>query len=242
MIKKENIALGIFIFSILIVVGLISFAFNGNLTGKVIQDNKNAQNSIGQNSESKINCTDSDGSNYTVKGIVSYCDESECSSKEDSCSGKKLTEWYCENNEKKYREYNCENDCDDGVCLSIAKKYTYSYSSGGGSGGRSSSGGTSSTVAVNTGQTYDLGELNSENILDIVKDDNINFKISGVSYSIKLEDNTESQVTITSVGLLNIGGERRIDLNSDNNPDLYIKVRSINVITKKVKLVLNKAS
>ncbi len=249
--NAEKIALGVFVFSILAVLILTPFTFLGNnITGNVVQDQET--NTI--QGETNVNlvqptCSDSDsGKTYSVKGNVKYCnDKAECSSKEDSCSGKKLIEWYCQNNERHSEEHECESDCDEGACVNLVNKYTYPYSSGGGGGGSggSSSGGGGTPAVVNTGQTYSIGELSSENTLDIVRYDSIKFTISGTEHLINLQDNTNTLATISVDGItypFNIGEEKRIDLNSDGNPELYIKLRSINTLNGKVTLTLNLVS
>ncbi len=234
--KKENIALGIFVFSVVMVIILTIFALQKGITGRVVVNDEEKE--VEQNIENKISCNDSDGKNYGVKGVVSYCDGSECFSESDFCSEKVLTEYYCEDDEKKSEENECSVDCDDGVCLDVVKKYKLS---GGGDGSViESSSDTEVSVASSqeTGQTYELGELVSEKVLEVVKNDAIEFTINGNQYTIIIQDNTETQITTDVFGNINVGEEKRADLNSDDIPDLYIKVRSINIINKKIILSL----
>lgn len=226
---KEKTALGIFILSITALIILIFLTFQGNFTGRVIQETKeNIQPS----------CSDSDERNYDVRGRVDYCTIDGCSSEEDSCSEKVLKEWYCEGDKAVFEEKTCENDCDSGACLTLVDKYYYPYSGGGGGGG-SSSGGTSPvpTPAV-TGQTYDLGELTADQNPEIQKNDNIRFTISGTEYILTLTDNTATEVTInTNTGkTLNLAVSS--DGSEDNSAGFYIKLKSINTITGKVSLLL----
>ncbi len=236
---KEKIVLGILIFSVLMIIVLAFIIIQGSMTGKVIEKVIETEDKVA----GKASCTDSDGKNYGIKGIVNYCEENgNCNAKEDSCSDKKLTEGYCENNEVKFEEHGCEDGCDNGACLIIAENYkTIVTGSGGGgsSGGGVSSGGS---VSAPSGETYDLGELSGEQVLDIVKYDNVKFKISGQEHTLTLNDNTHTEATM-SVGsnnlILSVGKDTNLDLNSDSVSDLYIKLKSINIISGKVKLVLS---
>jgi len=243
---KEKIALGIFIVSILALIILMPFAFfQSRTTGKAVETVGGVEKV--EKTTGEITCSDSDsGRNYYIKGVVDYCDSNGCSSKEDSCSGKKLIERYCENNKENYEEHNCEFDCDNGVCVNLVTKYKYT---GGGGGGGGSGGGTTTTstsAATESYQTYDFGALASEHHIDILKNDNIKLSISGTEYTLTLSDNTETQVTITNTNdgqtyTLNVGSDRNIDLNSDGISEIYIKIESVNTITNKVKLILRAA-
>lgn len=242
---KEKIALGVFIFSILallIVVFFVAFQNKNAITGKVIGSVK--EEILEEEGEFEVSCSDSDnGKDYFVKGVVSYCSEEGCSSEEDSCYGKKLVEWYCENNEKGFERYECEDECDDGVCASLVTEYRRL---GGGGGGSSSSGGTSSAPSsppapASTGETYDLGEL-SERHLEVVENDNIRFTFSGIGYTITLSESTGTQVEMDidngQVLTISVGEEREVDLNNDGVSDVYLWLRSINSVTKKINLIL----
>ena len=128
---KEKFAFGILIFSIIALVILIFSAVSQTkVTGKVIENIEETKTSDVQG-KFEISCADSDdGRKYSLKGTLNYCNaQGECSIKEDSCSGKKLTELYCENNEMKSEEYEC--DCYEGVCLNQVKDYKYSYTTSG---------------------------------------------------------------------------------------------------------------
>ncbi len=182
--------------------------------------------------------------NYNTKGAVESCIDAKCSGKEDSCSGKTLIEWYCQNNEAKNEEHECEFECDNGMCLKVAKEYKLVGSGGGGGGGGSSGGGISSpTPAATTGQIYNLRELSSEQTIEIIKIENVQFSISGIEHLLSLHDNSETQATVNidSAGAisLNVGNEKNIDLNNDGVYDLYIKLNSINIITNKIRLTLS---
>lgn len=237
---KKRMALVVFVFSILILCILIFILYirsSREITGKVVEG-------IKDETATGTTCADSDnGKNYNVKGTVNYCDAAGCSSKEDSCSGKKLIERYCENNEARYEEYECKDECDNGICLEIVEKYKISGSGGGGGGGGSgTSASTTPTPAESTGQTYDLGELTSEHHLEILKNDNIRFTISGSEYILTLTDNTPIEVTInTNSGqsfILSVGD----DTEHLSRTDFYIKIKSINIITGKIALILRPVS
>lgn len=236
--KKEILALYVFIVSVFIVMFLVFSAFQspiGGITGKVIT-------SLMQNSETTVSCVDSDlGRNYNNKGVVDYCNEEGCFSEEDSCSGKTLVEFYCSDNEKRYENYECEGGCDDGLCIKSAKSYRYTSSGGGGGGGGGSSGGTTSTpTTAENGQTYNLGDL-SEQQIEVYKYDTINFALGSAGYSLTINDNTPTQVSIISnIGLsvLTVGEWYGLDMDSDTVSDISIKVKSINLINRKITLIL----
>ena len=99
------------------------------------------------------------------------------------------------------------------------------------------------TVPDNS-QTYSLGELNQEQTLEIIKGDHIKFSIANENYILTLEDNSNSEASI-SVGTktfsLNVGAEINLDLNDNGVSEFYIKLRGINLISGKAKLTLNLA-
>ena len=245
--KKEKIALGTFIFSVVAVLVLfLVIAVQNRITGQVTQEHEEINNTsvyAGESIEKEIKCEDSDGStNYDLKGTLVYCDESGCFKKEDYCSGNNVIEWFCENKEGKSKEFECEFECDDGVCLTALKKYT---SSGGIRRGGSSNGGGGGTSIVQTMPTiYELGQLSAETTLDASENEGIRFDISGTTYLLILNSVTGSQIIININGVQNsisIGEEKRIDLNSDGTNELYMKLRSINLVSGKAKLTLNLA-
>ena len=238
---KEKVVLGVFIFSVLMVVILLFFAFQSRITGKAVGEISEEE----KTTENKQVCSDSDGVNYNIKGTAEYCNsEGNCLSYQDSCSGKMLTEWSCQGNEAKSQEHECEVECNDGICLKIAKEYKIVGSGGGGGGSGGSAGGSAPIPAATTSteQTYNLGEIVSEQALDIIKKDSIQFSILGKGYLLTLQDNTETQATF-AIGAqsfsLKTGVTKNVDLNNDGVSDLYLKLHSINIITNKVKVVLD---
>ena len=246
---KKRIILGVVLALVLVVfIGFIYFKNPSGITGKVVGENVVRENDAYDGVEKyEMSCNDSDnGKKFFVKGVIDYCDTAgKCISEEDFCVGKKLTEGYCDQDEKKYEEYECDFDCDDGSCIELVKKYSYSYKVGGSNFGESSSPESSGeSVVVETGQIYDLGELTSENTLEIVKDDEIRFSISNEAYVFVLEGQTGTQVVI-DYGLsrtlnLFVGDELELDINNDGILDISVRLRSINVITGKIKLTLRR--
>jgi len=237
---KEKVVLGVFVFSVLMILVLLFFAFQSRITGKAIGEISEEA----KITENKPGCSDSDGVNYNIKGTAEYCDaEGKCSSYEDSCSGRILTEWSCQGDEAKNEEHECEVECNDGICLKIAKEYNLIGSGSGGGGGGSAEGSISTPAATtSTEQTYDLGEIVSEQAQDILKKDSIQFSILGKGYLLTLQDNTETQATF-AIGAqsfsLKTGIAKNVDLNNDGISDLYLKLNSINIITHKVKVILD---
>jgi len=234
---KEKLALGVFISSIaLIVLLLFLVSFRQGITGGVIEDLKEEQKIA------EFSCEDSDnGRNYSVKGSVKYCNDNGCSSEQDSCSGDNLIEWFCLDNNRDYEKVLCNFECDDGVCVDKVIKYKTSAGGvgGGGSSSSSSSSGGGTTTTQTQGQIYELGELTSEQTLEVMKYDDIKFSINFNAYTLDVSDNTETLVSFSfssqSIGI-SVGEETAIDLNSDSNQDIYIKVKSINLVTSKITL------
>ena len=241
--KKEKIALVAFVSSISLIVVLLLAAWLNSPTGYAVYDSS-VTDSISQSGQKS--CVDSDEKNYGIQGKVDYCENGECITKTDSCSGKTLTEWLCENQEVKSDEHVCEFECDFGSCInkvtaSIGGGGETYFISGGGGGGETSS--TSSQSISQTQQIYDLGILDSEKSVDVINKDIIKFTLSGAQYTIILQDSSQTQATLQISSLsnpttINVGNTKTIDLNGDEISDVSIKVKSINVISNKVKLVL----
>jgi len=240
---RDKVVWGVLIFSSILLLILTPLALRNpqnEITGKAIEAIDSEDSSL---ISGEMGCTDSDsGLTYSLKGKVSYCISTGCSNEVDSCSGKRLKEWYCKSTEKNYEEHDCEYDCDNGACISLITKHKYAGgSSGGGGGGGSGTSGSSALPVTDSGQIYDLGALNSETTLEIVKGDSIGLDLGSNRYTLILEDNTPAQATIISGSQafsLNIRESTNIDLNGDNASDVYVLLRSINLISKKVKLTL----
>ena len=240
--KRNALHISIFIIAILIA-GFFIYNYNSQkvITGRVVDKIDDAENNLGVG-ESK-SCSDSDGKNYLVRGKISYCEDGECASDEDFCSGRVLNEFYCEGSNKNFVEYVCENECDEGTCANLITDYNISSrrSGGGGGGGGSSSGGSSEIITTSI-TTHDLGELDSEETIDISEGNRISFAVNGNIYTATLDDNSETVATlIFSSGrmlTLDVGEEEAVDLNSDSANDIYIRLRSVNIFNSKVKLTL----
>lgn len=110
-----------------------------------------------------------------------------------------------------------------------------SSSSGSGSGG-GGGGGIGKTIK-------NLGELNIIQTIEISSNENVKFNISGIAHSVSVINVTETKATIVveskqQTFVLSVGEEKEVDLNEDNKAEIKIKVKSINILTKKVKLEL----
>jgi len=209
------------------------------ITGKVVEEIEEIP-AIQQGTT----CEDSDyGKAYGVIGNVVYCENGKCSDEKDYCSSKKLTEWYCEKNQKKSIEYECEFSCDDGACVSLATKYESEYttvSRGGGGGGSGGDGASGTGFTEGSGTTYELGSLISEQTIYPSKNDNIKFNLVA-DYTLTISDNSKTQITISVVGtsqsfMLNVRDDNNLDLNQDTINDIYMKIVSINAITGKIEI------
>lgn len=240
--RKEKIALVTFVSSVSLIVVLLLVTWFNNPTGYAIYG---ASDSDSISLPVQKSCMDSDGKNYAIQGNVNYCENKECTTKTDLCSGNTLTEWLCENDEVRMDEHLCEFGCDFGNCVNKVTTYiggggnTYFISGGGGEE-------TSSTSSQSISQTqhiYDLGTLDSEKSVEVINKDIIKFTLSGMQYTIILQDSSQTQATLAISSLsnptvINVGNAQTIDLNGDGTSDVSIKVKSINVISNKVKLVL----
>lgn len=242
--KKEKIAFVTFVSSLSLIVVLLLAVWLNSPTGYAVYDASDTD-SISQGVQKS--CVDSDGKNYGIQGNVDYCENGECTTKTDLCSGKTLTEWLCENQEVRSDEHVCEFECDLGSCINKVTASiggggeTYFISGGGGGGGETSS--TSSPSISETQQIYDLGILDSEKSADVINKDVIKFTLSGTQYAIILQGSSPTQATLAISSLsgsiiINVGKAQSVDLNGDGTSDVSIKVKSINVISNKVKLVL----
>lgn len=239
---KEKIALSVFGVSAVAVVILFAIAFTQNtgMSGRVVQEIPSEQ----PQSTNIAGCSDTDGRNYDVKGVLSFCDNSGCTTNEDLCNGRMLIEWYCENNEKRYEEKLCEYTCDGGTCLGYVTKFSYPYAGSGGGGGGGEESPVSGGATTSAPTIRDLGELTFENTLEMNSNENLRFSIGGVNYLMILEGHSETQATLIAGSqeiVLGVGSDTKIDLNGNSVPDLYVWLRSINVLTGKVKLTLDLA-
>ncbi len=241
--KREKIALVVFFLFSFISFILIFFVFGfENFTGYVVNE---AESSSQDNSQGQIGCSDSDGVDYNKKGNVRYCTNGNCENFEDSCSGEKVLEWSCSGDKAKSQEYNCVDGCNNGACLDLVTSFKYSSvgSSSGGSTSETSSS-SSSSIQSSQGQTYEIGNLDSEKVVELLKNDIASFSFSGSSYQIKLQDSNPTTATLSLSSIssslsLTVGTTTQIDINQDGNNDILLRIKSIHTISGKVKLILN---
>ncbi|MDP2925324.1 MAG: hypothetical protein Q8N99_03055 [Nanoarchaeota archaeon] len=108
------------------------------------------------------------------------------------------------------------------------------------SAGGSSGGGVGKTIK-------NLGELNIIQVIELSSNENVKFNISGNAHSVSVINLTETMAIIVvqskkQTFVLSVGEEKNVDLNEDNKADINIKIKSINILTKKVKLELSPIS
>ena len=113
---------------------------------------------------------------------------------------------------------------------------TSSSSSGGGGGGSSSTSGA---------KTYNLGEFSAVRTVELLNSETTSFKIDGDEHVLTLLNHTETQATITlesqkQTFILDLGEEINVDLTGDNISDVSVKLKSINIASKKVTIILTK--
>ena len=159
MADKRNIIIASLILGIvIIIVGIILAFYNAKseITAKVILE---SEENTTRESRVITTCTDYENKvDYYGSGAIRYCEGEKCSDERDSCSGNKLRELYCEDNERKYRDYDCSSECDSGACVNlVTDKKSISGSSGGGGGGGGSS--SSSPALPYSSQTFYFGGL-----------------------------------------------------------------------------------
>ena len=133
----------------------------------------------------------------------------------------------------------CEFGCEDGVCVSLVTEYTYR-----GRGDDTRPG----IVTLETTplyeppvQTHELGNIDIEEIIDVLKDEKTFFSVSGNEYYMILKESTPIQAVFEVSGVsqpvtITVAETKGIDLTGDGNSDISVKIRSINIISNKVKL------
>lgn len=109
---------------------------------------------------------------------------------------------------------------------------------GGGSSAAGGGGGGSTTSAT----TYTI-DLTSPQTIDLAKNEKARFLSEGVWYTVTMGDVTETTATITvdATGqsvTMTVEDEVSLDLDSDGTAELEVRLKSINLITSKAKLVL----
>lgn len=237
--NQENVSLGVFVFSIIAFVFLLIISFTqSSITGNVLLnvDTLNMETNDGRG------CADTDGTNINIKGTVRSCVNGDCNDEQDSCSGDRIVvEWYCQSNEAKFQERQCSNECDDGVCLSALTEYTQEPSTVGRSGHGGSSGRRASPGPAIV--AYDVGDLSSEERLDVLNGEGVNVEFNGNAYVLVVTGIGKSELSMDVNGAtvsFVVGSEKSVDLNSDSVGDIYIKVKAISTVNNKASLILNR--
>lgn len=141
--------------------------------------------------------------------------------------------------EKSFGYYLCDGECEEGVCKVVKSVIV----SGGGGGGSSSSSSSGSSITVITGNILDIGELDSDRMVEIKKNEGVRFSVDGNEHTMTLSDNipTEAYINIDNspeITLIVGEEEKEFDLDDDGSIDFSVKLKSINIITHKVKLIL----
>src|SRR3989338_2257018 len=116
--RNEKVSLGVFVASI-ILIGMV-FISNSTITGRAVSSQDELEEANIDNG-----CLYSDGTDYSLKGSTNSCINGGCVKKEDSCSGKKVIEWYCSGDKALSKEHECEDLCDSGVCIEKVEKFSY---------------------------------------------------------------------------------------------------------------------
>lgn len=112
-----------------------------------------------------------------------------------------------------------------------------------------SSGGSSSSSAVGTGGVSGgtlvntLGELSSERTIELGRDEKINFNVNGQKHTLKINNltNIDALISVQSelqVFTLGVGDSIKISVENDDQPELKVYLKSINIIKNKATLVL----
>lgn len=107
-------------------------------------------------------------------------------------------------------------------------------SSGGGGGG--SGGGASILKAA-------LGELRSVVVSELKRGEKISFTLEGANHSLLVSSFTETVAELVVQSdpqklRMTVGDEKKVDLNGDGESDISVKLNSINILTKTVKITL----
>ena len=120
------------------------------------------------------------------------------------------------------------------TCTDCPEDSSSSSSSGGGGGG------IGTTI-------YDLGDIDTAEAVDLGVNENARFNFSGVEHRLILRNITETGATIEirsekQTFTLFIGDEKLVDLDNDTLSDISIKLKSVNIATKKARLILKSLS
>jgi len=114
----------------------------------------------------------------------------------------------------------------------------------GGGGTGSGSGGGGGGGAGSSTKIYNLGELTSSQAVEIANGDKTKFNISNVEHTLTLINYTQTTATITVESekqtlTLTLEEEKQVDLNTDGIAEISLKLKSINMITGKVELIIS---
>ena len=109
---------------------------------------------------------------------------------------------------------------------------------GGGAGGGSGGGGTS-TGAVK----YTLGELKEAQVVDLAVNEAAEFEFSGVKHMLTVKNLSNTRATIevqseTQSFALTVEENKTIDWDSDRLADISVKLKSIDIIASKARLII----
>lgn len=96
-------------------------------------------------------------------------------------------------------------------------------------------------------KTYVIGEFKESYGVEPLDGEKVSFNISGNTHILTLKNHTETQATIEiqskkQTFVIVVGEGKKIDLNNDGSFDIYIKLRAVDTITKKLQITLNLAS
>ncbi|MBS3080016.1 hypothetical protein J4221_00965 [Candidatus Pacearchaeota archaeon] len=129
-----------------------------------------------------------------------------------------------------------KDDSDSGTvsCNDCSSSSNTSSSSSGGGGG----GGIGTTVKS-------IGELPASYTIELSANENLAFNYSGERHYVSVTDIKETSATIVieseqQTFVLSIGQIINADLNGDNYAEVSVELRSINIITKKAKVVITR--
>ncbi len=124
-----------------------------------------------------------------------------------------------------------DSDSSTVTCTNCPTGGSSSSSSGGGGGG----GGGTNVLLVE--------ELTTSIIQELAVDQNIKFKFGGVNHTIALINLTSTTATVNiesekQTFIFIVGEERQIDLDGDGKNEISLRLKSINIITKKALFIL----
>ncbi|MBS3081355.1 hypothetical protein J4416_00270 [Candidatus Pacearchaeota archaeon] len=137
----------------------------------------------------------------------------------------------------------CEFGCESGKCITLVDSYTYRTIVGFKESEKT-------TIIIETTplyqppvETHELGDINIEKSIEVLKDEKTFFSVSGNEYFIILKESNPTQATFEISGIseqvtIIVSETEDIDLTGDGNKEISLKIKSINIISNKVKLIL----